>query len=352
MAEITIKDVAKRCKVGVSTVSRAINNHPDINAETKQMIMDVIQESGYIPNNSARNLKRADAKSIAVLIKGITNPFFSKMIKIIEEETQKKHYSMELRHVEAYEDEVDVALELVKEKRLRGIIFLGGYFSHSEEKLEKLKVPFVFGTAGATPENKGKTFYSNVAVDDFKESRKMTEYLIGLGHRDIAILTVEPEDLSIGKLRLEGYRAALAACGIAERAELICTIECDGSGDQYSMEHGYRVTKELLERGEKFTAVFATADSLAIGSMRALMDAGLRVPQDISVAGYDGIEMGTYYAPRITTLRQPVEEMAREMIRLLFHILSGQEKHRHIMFDGELLVRESTREISAQEKQK
>ena len=83
MAEITIKDVARRCGVGVSTVSRAINNHPDINPETKKMIMDVIQESGYIPNNSARNLKRADAKSIAVLIKGITNPFFAGMIKII-----------------------------------------------------------------------------------------------------------------------------------------------------------------------------------------------------------------------------------------------------------------------------
>ena len=131
MAEITIKDVARRCGVGVSTVSRAINNHPDINPETKKMIMDVIQDSGYIPNNSARNLKRSDAKSIAVLIKGITNPFFGSMIKIIEGETQQKGYSMELRHVEAYEDEVDIALELVKEKRIIGIIFLGGYFSHS-----------------------------------------------------------------------------------------------------------------------------------------------------------------------------------------------------------------------------
>ena len=123
MPEITIKDVAKKCGVGVSTVSRAINNHPDINPATKQMIMDVIQSSGYIPNNSARNLKRVDAKSIAVLIKGITNPFFSNMVKIIEEETQKKHYSMELRHVESYEDEVDIALELVREKRLVEIEF-------------------------------------------------------------------------------------------------------------------------------------------------------------------------------------------------------------------------------------
>ncbi|MDE6607602.1 MAG: LacI family transcriptional regulator [Lachnospiraceae bacterium] len=342
MAEITIKDVARRCGVGVSTVSRAINNHPDINPETKKMIMDVIQDSGYIPNNSARNLKRSDAKSIAVLIKGITNPFFSSMIQIIEEETQQKGYSMELRHVEAYEDEVDVALELVKEKRLRGIVFLGGYFSHSEEKLGMLKVPFVFGTVGATPENINKALYSNVAVDDFKESKRMTEYLIGLGHKEIAILTAEPGDISIGKLRLEGYKAALTEHGIPVRENLIRKME-EGM-ESYSMENGYQKTKELIESGESFTAIYGTADSLAIGAMRALLDAGIRIPEEVSVAGYDGIELGDYYAPRLTTIRQPVEEMAREMTGLLFHIISGKEEHKHLVFPGELLVKESTAE--------
>lgn len=340
MAEITIKDVAKKCGVGVSTVSRAINNHPDINPETKQMIMDVIQESGYIPNNSARNLKRADAKSIAVLIKGITNPFFSKMIQVIEEEIQKKHYSMELRHVESFEDEVDIALELVKEKRLRGIIFLGGFFSHSQEKLEKLTVPFVFGTVGAPPENISRARYSDVAVDDFKESKKITEYLIELGHREIAILGAEPGDLSIGKLRLEGYLEALKENGISRNEELIRKITA--VADIYSMENGYRATRQLIESGEHFTAIYAIADSLAIGALRALMDAGLKVPQDVSVAGYDGIELGDYLSPRLTTLKQPVEEMALETVKLLFHIISGKEEHQHVVFPGELLVKEST----------
>lgn len=343
MTEITIKDVAKRCGVGVSTVSRAINNHPDINPATKQMIMDVIQQSGYIPNNSARNLKRADAKSIAVLIKGITNPFFSKMIKIIEEETQKKKYSMELRHVESYEDEVDVALELIKEKRLRGIIFLGGYFSHAEEKLKNLGVPFVFGAVGAVPENISKALYSNVAVDDFKESKKLTEYLISLGHKKIAILTMDESDLSIGKLRLDGYKEALNKAGVPVRESLICHIE--NGAEPYSMENGYLTTKKLLESKEPFTAIYATADALAIGAIRALTDAGLRVPEDVSVAGYDGIEMGDYLIPRLTTIKQPVEEMAREIIGLLFHIISGKEEHQHVVLAGELLVRESTAKL-------
>ncbi len=180
MPEITIKDIAKRCGVGVSTVSRAMNNHPDINQETKNMVMEVIREVGFVPNNSARNLKRTDAKCIAVLVKGISNPLFGDMIQVIEEETQKKKYSLVLMHVEYDEDEVDVALELVKEKRLRGIVFLGGYFFHSQEKISNLTVPYIFSTIGAaTPENMNRALYSSVSVDDRKESYAMTSYLLG-----------------------------------------------------------------------------------------------------------------------------------------------------------------------------
>ena len=133
MSEITIVEIARRCGVGVSTVSRAINNHSDINPETKKRIMEVIRETGYIPNNSARNLKRRDAKCIAVLVRGITNPFFAPMIEVVEKEVEERKYALVMRHVESHEDEVDVALELEKEKRLRGIIFMGGAAGHSAE---------------------------------------------------------------------------------------------------------------------------------------------------------------------------------------------------------------------------
>ena len=111
METITIKDIARMCGVGVSTVSRAMNNHPDINEETKQKVMDIIKEYNYIPNNSARNLKLSESNSIAILVKGISNPFFMKMIKVMEKEIQKKKYALVLHHVEMNEDEVDVALE-------------------------------------------------------------------------------------------------------------------------------------------------------------------------------------------------------------------------------------------------
>lgn len=345
MAEITIRDIAKECGVGVSTVSRAMNNHPDINPETKARIAEVIEKYGYIPNNSARNLKRTEANSIAVLIKGITNPFFTVMIKIIEEETQARKHAMVLHHVESQENEVDVALELVKEKRLRGIIFLGGYFSHTEEKLDKLKVPFVFSTVGAAPGlNIQKNTYSNIAVDDEKESEKMVSYLQELGHREIAILTTPYMDGSIGQLRLQGYRTAMDRFG-GGKDSLVRYVREDM--DNYSMENGYLTAKELIASGQHFTAVYAIADMLAIGACRALREAGLRIPEDVSVAGFDGLELGEYYNPGITTVKQPVEEMALATVKLLFHIMEGREEHKHIVFPASLVVRESTDKVPA-----
>ena len=220
MKTITIKDVAKICGVGVTTVSRAINNHPDINEDTKKMILQVIKDNNYIPNNSARNLKRADSKTIAVLIKGITNPFFSNIIKTFEKGIKKKKYTFVLQRVEDKEDEIDIAIELEKEKRLRGIVFLGGHFSHTEEKLKQIRIPFVLSTIGLT-DTLSKDLYSSVAVDDFKESYKMTKFLIEQGHKRIAMLTASKEDESIGRLRLDGYLKALQDSNIAVDKNLI-----------------------------------------------------------------------------------------------------------------------------------
>lgn len=340
MAETTIKDIARICGVGVSTVSRAINNHPDINQDTKEKIMNTIKEYGYIPNNSARNLKRADAKAIAVLVKGISNPFFTTMIKVIESECMKKHYSMELTHVDADEDEVDVAQEVVKEKRLRGIIFLGGLFTHSEEKLKKLTVPFVFSSVGAIPENINKSSYSHLSVDDRRESERMVDYLISLGHRKIAIIVAEPKDMSIGQLRLEGYYDALMKNGIEPSDSLVYKTDDDIS--HFSMENGYLTTKRMLEDKADFTALYAVSDTLALGALRALYEYGLSVPKDISVAGFDGIEMAYYMIPRLTTMIQPVERMAKDTSRLLFDIISGKKGHQHILYNAELVESEST----------
>ncbi len=348
MEDITIKDIARICGVGVSTVSRAINNHPAINAETKEMIMQVVKEHNYVPNNSARNLKRQDTKAIAVLVKGINNSFFSEMIKVLEEEIKEKNYSMLLQHVDLEEDEVDAALELVKEKRPRGIIFLGGYLVHSEEKLNQLNVPFILSTTGIVPKGYSRTVYSSVAVDDAKESYKLVDYLCKSGHRDIAIICARKTDASIGKLRLEGYKKALKKNGIPVREEMLLPMRQDI--EDYSLENGYMVMKEFLKKKLPCTAVFAISDILAIGAGKAIAEAGLKVPEDISLTGFDGVEIGKYLVPSLTTLKQPVDSIARETSRILFDIIDNKAGHQHCVFDGELVVRESTRVRVSKEK--
>ena len=342
MEEMTIKDIAKLCGVGISTVSRAINNHPDINPETKAMIMSAIEENGYIPNNSARNLKRTEAKSIAVLVKGMSNLFFSTMIKVMEEEIKKKKYTLVLPHVEFNEDEVDVALQLVKEKRLAGIVFLGGYFQN-KEKLEKLQVPYVLSTVSGPPDNLDWKDFSSIAVDDEAESFKMVDYLVKLGHRRIAILSAVSMDESIGKLRLMGYKRALKENQIPIDDSLIIPMRADM--EQYSMSNGYTVTKELLDSKVEFTALYAISDMLAIGACKAIVDSGKKIPEDYSVAGFDGIELGKYYNPSLTTIKQPVEEMAKATVKVLFKVLSDNAEHKHQVFAAELIPGESVKAI-------
>ncbi|MDY3249909.1 MAG: LacI family DNA-binding transcriptional regulator [Candidatus Choladocola sp.] len=338
MEQITIKEVAKLCGVGVSTVSRAINNHPDINEATKEMILETIRKYNYVPNNSARNLKRSDSNTIAVLIKGITNPFFSDMIKVFEQEIKRKKYTFVLQHVEEFEDETDVAIQLEKEKRLKGIVFLGGLSSHTEEKLEQLTVPCVISTVDSSEFDDSCAF---VTVDDAAESRRMVDYLCDCGHEKIAMLAAARDDASIGLKRLQGYQNALEGHGIAYDEDLV--IWSREGMSTYSMENGYAQTKQLLDSGKEFTCIYAISDSMAIGACKALFDAGKRVPEDYSVAGFDGLDLAAYYQPSITTIRQPRTAMAEATIKLLFDMIKKKPVEKRQIFDAELVVGQSTR---------
>lgn len=343
MKSITIKDIAKKCGVGVSTVSRAINNHPDISEETRNKIMEVIKESNFVPNKNARNLKLSDTKTIAVLIKGIDNPFFQSMIKVFEEEIQNRRYSFILQRVDSNQDEVEVALELIKEKKLKGIVFLGGNFSRQEEKLKEIDIPFVLSTI-AMSDNVDKTLYSSVCVDDKKESEKVVNFLCDKGHKKIAILAAGKSDKSISNLRIEGYRRALTNRNISVNENLIRHTEDNGSIQ--IIENGYKLMKNLLASNEEFTAVYCISDSMAIGASKAILDSGKRIPEDYSVVGFDGLDMTYYYNPSITTIRQPVEDMARETTKILFDLIIKKTKNRHKVFEGELIERDSTLDLS------
>ncbi|AYF53883.1 LacI family transcriptional regulator [Clostridium botulinum C] len=334
MANLTIKDISRIAGVGISTISRVLNNHPDVKDETRKKVLEVIEEVNYIPNNSARNLKRNTSKSIGVLVKGINNPFFSKMIKSIEERIDDKKYSMILHYNESSSDDFDAAIELIKEKKLKGLICLGGNFDNLDKKqMENLSVPIVIASSNITS-YVNKKFFSSVAIKNEKAAFDAVEYICKLGHKSIGIITTGEEDKSVGRLRFQGYKNALFKNGIKFHENLVEIGE-------YTFKSGYEAMNRLLDKNMKITAVFITTDIMAIGAAKAILSRGLKVPDDISVVGFDGIDYSKYFHPALTTVEQPVENIAKKSIEILLNLINNKETNQHIVFETKLLKRDS-----------
>lgn len=341
MEQITIKEIAKLCGVGVSTVSRAINDHPDINQETKKNILDTIKKYNYVPNNSARNLKRSDSNTIAVMIKDISNPFWGDMLREMEYEVRKRNYCLVLQNVEDDENEVELAMQLEKEKKLKGIVFLGGMYHYDEKQIKLLKVPYVISGSGknipSLASKQGEC--ALVSSDTEQESKRMVDYLCKCGHKKIVLITAEGDGL--GKCHLDGYTSALKENGIDFDEKLVARLK--PRKQIYTIENGYNITKELLNSGLEFSCIYASSDTLAVGACKAIFDMGRNVPQDYSVAGADGQDIAEYYHPSITTIKYPRKQIAKLSIKTLFDLIEKKKTNKVLLLQGKLEERESTK---------
>lgn len=334
---MNIGDIARLAGVGVSTVSRVINNHADVKESTREKIWEIIKENNYIPNNSARILKQNNTKNIGVLVKGVFNPFFSQMINVIGNIIDKSGYTMilEQNDYNFYQD-VESLIGFVKEKKLQGVICLGGNFIDiKEDSFADIETPIVL-TSVNTISKKGKKHYSSIGIDNVKASYDATQYLIEKGHKKIAVILGDENDLGISWWRLKGYRNALKDNNIASDDEL----ELIG---YYSCEKSYKETLRLIEKRKDVSAIFAFSDIMAIGVAKAIVDSGLKIGDDISLIGFDGMNESKYYNPGITTVNQPKKLMAERSIELLFSLINGIEENKQILLDTELIERESCR---------
>lgn len=336
---MNIKDIARLAGVGVSTVSRVINDHPDVKDETREKILKIIKESNYIPNNSARILKKNNTNNIGVLVKGVFNPFFSEMINIIGNRINEAGYTMILQQNDyATEDDVDNLIAFVKEKRLQGIICLGGNFLNiNDESFQFLDIPVVL-TSVNTLSKESKSKFSSIGIDNVLAAKASIQYLIDKGHRNIGILLGEKNDVGISGLRLEGYKKALEENNIPYSEENVFIGDYDYSG-------AYRVTKEIINNRKDITAIFSISDIMAVGAAKSVIDQGLKVGEDISIMGFDGMDISKYYNPGITTVKQPKKNMANNSIDLLLALLAKKEDHKHIIFETKIIERESCREV-------
>ncbi|RDY26922.1 LacI family transcriptional regulator [Romboutsia weinsteinii] len=333
---MNIKDIAKLAGVGVSTVSRVLNNHPDVKASTREKVLKIVEESNYIPNSSARILKQNNTKNIGILVKGMFNPFFSEMVNTIGCKINESGYTMILKqsYIEDYKD-IDVLKAFINDKRLQGVICLGGNFIDiNEQYIKDIEVPIVLTSVN----NYNEEFtdgYSCISIDNRKAAYEATEFLLKNGHENIALMVADSYSKEgLNERRLDGFKQALKKYNIE-------FDECNLLEGHYRSDISYTKTKELLQRYENITAIFATSDIMAIGCAKAIVDSGKEIGKNICLIGFDGMDISEFYNPPISTIKQPKELMSNSSIELLLDLMNNKSEHKHIVLDTELIVRES-----------
>ena len=284
MANLTIKDIARISGCSVSTISRVINDRPDVRPETKEHVLKVMREAGFVPNTNARQLKIQQSRSLVFVVKGTRNIFFSDFLVQLQRAATLYGYNGIVSYLDENANEIDAAEKILREIKPKGIIFLGGSVANFQRGFDRINVPSVLTTL-VTDELDFPNL-SMVGVDDRAAAYTAVDYLIRQGHRKIAVLG-GPVTSYPSLMRRQGAQQAMEDAGIVFNDKLYGL-------SNYDFESAYHAMNSLLARRAEFTALFAMSDVIAFGAIRALVSAGLRVPEDVSVIGFDGITMSRY----------------------------------------------------------
>ena len=348
MANLTIKDIARISGCSVSTISRVINDRPDVRPETKEHVLKVMREAGFVPNTNARQLKIQQSRSLVFVVKGTRNIFFSDFLVQLQRAATLYGYNGIVSYLDENANEIDAAEKILREIKPKGIIFLGGSVANFQRGFDTINVPSVLTTL-VTDELDFPNL-SMVGVDDRAAAYTAVDYLIRQGHRKIAVLG-GPVTSYPSLMRRQGAQQAMEDAGIVFNDKLYGL-------SNYDFESAYHAMNSLLARRAEFTALFAMSDvialsdhlfhnkfSIAFGAIRALVSAGFRVPEDVSVIGFDGITMSRYCVPVMTTIVQPSEQIALQSIELLVRQIEHGSPAQTVTLQPELQQGESVRAI-------
>lgn len=336
MKVYTIKDIASLAGVGISTVSRVLNNRPDVSEETKQKVMDVVKAYNYTQNNNAKNLKQRNADLISIIVRGRQNSFLNDVAERIIECGNMQGQQFLLDFLDEHGDEIEAARQHIAEKKTPAVIFLGANVVGRGDEIASLNTPCLFTTIDTGGLHMAGV--SSVSVDNKQAARTAIDHLLDMGHRKIAIFGgVRQVDDGIGH-RYRGVLESFANHGLQFDDSLY--VNCS-----FNMEKAYKTARRFLEGKPDFTALFAMSDIMAIGIIKALDDCGKRVPQDVSVVGFDGIALSRFTLPTLTTIAQPAQELAKVSVDLIRELLQNPEKSRHVIVPSHLLEGGSVRKI-------
>ena len=333
---MTIKDLAKKSGYSVATVSRVLNNHPNVSEKAREEINRIAQACDFQINSNAKQLKQ-HANSILVVVKGTSNEMFGEMIETIQALIDKTDYPLHVDYMDEDSNEVLRAVQLCREKKPLGILFLGGNSQNFLRDFDKIEIPCVLVSNDAS----GLPFdnLSSVYTDDSQAARCAMDSLIAMGHRKFVIVGGDREVSDTSRLRYEGCLQSFRNHGIEYDEEL------DYQGVRFSYQDGYNATQQLIANGRQFTALFAIADVMAIGAIRALHNNGLRVPKDVSVMGFDGLALGSFLVPQLSTVIQSAKRMAERSVEILIERIEHGYGACHESVTYALHQCESTRRI-------
>ena len=334
---MTIKDLAAKTGYAVGTVSRALNDQPNVSEKARAAILQAARECGFELNVNAKQLKQHSSSTILAIVKGTQNEFFGDMVETIQTLMAESPYELVMDYMDEDQNEVHRAIRLCREKKPLGILFLGGNNQNFIQDFQRIDIPCVLVTGNGSQLSFPNL--SSVSTDDREAARSAVHLLISLGHNRIGIIGGDQIVSDISRLRYEGCLTAFREHGIPFDEE-------DYQGGRYSYADGYKATKALLEKGRQFTAIFAMSDVMSIGAIRALKDAGLRVPEDVSVIGVDGLPLGRFVVPQLSTICQATRRIAERSVEILLNSIEDKAEARHELVPFEIQQRESVRSIS------
>ncbi len=312
---MTIKDIAKESGYAIGTVSRVLNNNPSVSPAARAKILEVIKRYNYQPNSNAKHLKQQSSDGLALIVKGTQNMLFVDILEKMQAILEERGYVSTVYYIDEEANEVAQAELICAERKPYGIAFLGSNLEYFTPQLAELRVPCLLLTNSAATLNIPNL--SSVSVDDVSASSLMIEYLYAQGHRKIGLIGGKPDQSRPSLSRLTGSQSAMFRLGLPFE------MEKQYAYARFSLQSGYTAMEYLLKHCPDITAVFAMSDLMALGAIRALNDHGLRVPQDISVSGYDGIALGRYSNPRLTTIRQNSERLAQRGAEILLNCIEN-----------------------------
>ena len=310
----SIKDVAREAGVSIATVSRVLNDIDVVNEETKKKVQEAIKKLGYRPNIVARSLKTQRTRTIGIIVPDISSQVYPEIVRGAEDVANIYKYNVMLCNSDCDGEKEKEYIKVLKEKMVDGVLYMS---SSLEQDTLDLINELDIKTVLVETSNKDNALPS-VSIDNVSGAYEATKYLLNKGRKNIAFIGISKSEKNAWGMRFEGYEKALVEAGI-EVDENLCFFQ------NLKIKTGRKGVSELLSRGCKFDGIVCASDEIAMGAINTLRENNINVPVDVSVIGFNGIEMAKNFYPTITTIEQPMYDMGSVAMRMLIKLLNKQQ---------------------------